>query len=105
MTTNAIPTSSLVPWIVALHAVPGSVDGPTTAIWAFKMVAANLRPWPTWLMRWPAMESGTHRVQHTCGDSAGCKGADGAVHWAGLVPPVGFNEVDVAFTLSLFGFP
>jgi hypothetical protein len=35
MTTNAIPTSSLVPWIVALRTAPSSVDGPTTAIWAF----------------------------------------------------------------------
>jgi hypothetical protein len=49
-----------------------------------EMVAANLRPQPTWLMRWLVTESGTHRVQHTLGDSTGCRGADGAMLWAGF---------------------
>jgi hypothetical protein len=47
MTTSAIPTSSLVPWIVALHVAPDLFSGPETAMQAFEMVVANLRLCPT----------------------------------------------------------
>jgi hypothetical protein len=51
MTTKAIPTSSLVPWIVALRAAPSSVDGPETAMRALEMSVASLRLRPTLPMR------------------------------------------------------
>jgi hypothetical protein len=45
---------------------------------AFEMVAASLRPWPTW----PTRESGTHRVQHTCcGWSSVCVGGVAVASW------------------------
>jgi hypothetical protein len=71
ITTNAIPTSSLVPWIVALRVASGSVDGLETAMRALEMSVASLRLWPTWPMRWPATESGIHNVQRTLGGPSG----------------------------------
>jgi hypothetical protein len=83
MTTSAIPTSSLVPWIVALRAAPDSFGGPDTAMRAFEMVVANLRLRPTWPMRWPTTDSGTHNVQSMCCRSPSvCRGG-------GAVPSVG----------------
>jgi hypothetical protein len=76
MTTNAIPTSSLVPWIITLHTAPSSVDGPETAIWAFEMVAASLRLQPTLPMRWPTTASGIHSVQRTLGGLSGSEVED-----------------------------
>jgi hypothetical protein len=82
MTTSAIPTSSLVPWIVALRAAHDLFGGPETAMRAFEIVVANLRPHPTWPMRWPMMDSGTHSVQSMCcGSPSVCRG--------GAMPSVG----------------
>jgi hypothetical protein len=105
MTTNAIPTSLLVPWIVTLHVAPSSVDGLETAIWAFEMVTANLRPQPTWLIRWPATESGAHRVQHTLGNFSSCRGADGAVHGVGFALLEGCGGGIDSPAFGVFGFP
>jgi hypothetical protein len=58
MTTRATPTSLLVPCMVALHAEFDPADGPEMAMRALEMSIASLRAQPTWLMRWPAMESG-----------------------------------------------
>jgi hypothetical protein len=54
MTTKALPTSSLVLCIVASHNALDSIIRLETAMWAFEMSVASLRPWPTWPMRWLA---------------------------------------------------
>jgi hypothetical protein len=95
MMTNAIPISLLVPWIVALHTAPDSVNGPKTAMWAFEIVVASSRPQLTWPMR----ESGTHRVQHTCGDSFVCVGGVLQVDFA---LAAGCDEGVVPLALSVF---
>jgi hypothetical protein len=64
-----------VPWIVALRVAPASFSGPAITMRAFKMVVANLRPCPTWPMRWPTTDSGTHNVQRMrCGSPSVCQG-------------------------------
>jgi hypothetical protein len=69
---------------------------------AFEMVAANLRPWLTWLMR----ESGTHRVQDTrCGGLSVYAGGVAVASRLGFALLVGCDKVDAAFALGLFGFP
>jgi hypothetical protein len=78
--------------------------GPKTVMRALEMSVASLRLWPTWLMRWLATESGTHRVQHTLGDFSGCRGADGAVHWGGFAPLGGRGGGIDSPMFGVFGF-
>jgi hypothetical protein len=84
MTTKAIPTSSLVPWIIALHMAPSSVDGPETAMQALEMSVASLRLQPTLPMRWPTTTCGIHNVQRTLGRPSGSGVEDDGEHEGGL---------------------
>jgi hypothetical protein len=43
-------------------------------------------------MRWPAMKSGTHKVQHTCGDSSVCAGGVAVASQLGFAPPAGCDR-------------
>jgi hypothetical protein len=53
ITTKALPTSSLVPWIVALRAAPSSVDGPETAMQALEMSVGLGDVGGPWRCQWP----------------------------------------------------